>query len=77
MPANFLTVRRSLKALMLIASSLSFVYLSLCLFLWVRQRHLIYRPYADVALRPSAPDFNLQYQTVQIPVENSSDYSGS
>lgn len=44
------------------------IYTLTCLFLFVRQRQLIYRPQAEVSLLPSAPDFNLAYEDVWIPV---------
>lgn len=46
-------------------------YLLLCLGLFVRQRHVIYVPEAKLALRPDAPEFGLSYETVWVPIENS------
>ena len=48
-------------------------YLFFCLFLFVRQRHLIYRPRPELSLQPSSPDFELAYQDVWIPIENTSE----
>jgi len=65
--------RRFLLSLCALSCALSFVYLSLCLFLYFRQRHLIYRPRAEITLLPSAPDFNLSYTDVWMPVADTSE----
>jgi alpha-beta hydrolase superfamily lysophospholipase len=51
--------------------SLLLAYLSTCLFLLLRQRHLIYRPAAELSLQPNDPDFDLPYEDVWMPVPNS------
>ncbi|MEM9947300.1 MAG: alpha/beta hydrolase [Cyanobacteria bacterium P01_D01_bin.36] len=48
-------------------------YLSFCLFFRFYQRQLIYRPHSKITLRPSAPDFNLSYTDVWIPVQGTSE----
>ena len=48
-----------------------FAYLSVCLFLLLRQRHLIYRPQSVFSMLPSASAFNLSYEDVWIPILNS------
>ena len=53
------------------ASVLVLTYLSTCLLLLLRQRHLIYRPAAELSQQPDAPDFNLPYEDVWIPIPNS------
>lgn len=54
-----------------ITTVLVLAYASTCLFLLVRQRHLIYRPVAALSMQPNAPDFKLPYETVWIPIANS------
>ena len=46
------------------------LYASACLFLYVRQRQLIYRPSAVRSLSPNAPDFGMPYEDVWISVES-------
>ena len=48
-------------------------YLLLCLGLFVRQRHVIYVPEAELALRPDAPKFGLSYETVWVPIGNATE----
>lgn len=50
---------------------IAFAYLSVCLFLLLRQRHLIYRPYPKLSLLPSASAFKLPYEDVWIPIPGS------
>ena len=50
---------------------LGLAYLSACLFLISRQRQLIYRPQPELSMLPSAPEFNLPYEDVWIPIADS------
>jgi uncharacterized protein len=49
-----------------IAVSFAFIYLSFCLFLYARQRQLIFRPSEKINTLPSAPEFKLLYEDVWI-----------
>jgi uncharacterized protein len=48
-------------------------YISLCLYLFWQQRHFVFEPSDRIDLLPSAPDFQLPYQNIQIPVGNHGD----
>lgn len=52
---------------------LGFTYVSVCLLLLWRQRYAIYRPQPDIAMLPSASDFNLPYENVWIAIAGSRD----
>jgi len=59
--------KRSKKwQLLTIVSVLGFTYISVCLFLFFRQRHFIYRPKLELSMLPSASVFNLPYKDVWI-----------
>lgn len=63
---------RTRKQLLIsVAAVLAIAYMSTCLFLFLRQRHLIYRPASELSMRPDAPDFNLLYEDVWIPIAGS------
>ena len=64
---------RTGKLLLSIVSILTFTYAAFCLFLFARQRHLIYRPKAESALLPSTPAFDLPYEDVWISIANSNE----
>lgn len=50
---------------------LALAYVSTGLLLALRQRHLIYRPAPELSMQPDAPDFNLPYEEVWIPIAGS------
>ena len=50
---------------------LALTYVSTGLLLALRQRHLIYRPAPELSMQPDAPDFNLPYEEVWIPIAGS------
>lgn len=56
---------------LLVAMLLLLAYFSICLWLFLRQRELIYRPNSQLAMLPSASAFNLPYQDVWIPIAHS------
>ena len=64
----------SRKLLLFIAGSLFFAYVSTCLYLFLRQRHLILRPSSHISMLPNFDPFNLPYEEVKIPVSNSDEY---
>lgn len=58
---------RSLKIRSIaIAASFTFIYLCFCLFLYVRQCQLIFRPSEKISTLPSDPEFKLPYEDVWI-----------
>lgn len=57
--------------LTVVVAVFAIAYLSTCLLLILRQRHLIYRPAVELSLQPDDPDFNLPYENVWIPIPNS------
>lgn len=65
--------RTQKQLLITVLTGLVVAYLSTCLLLLLRQRHLIYRPAAELSLRPDAPDFSLTYEDVWIPIPDSPD----
>jgi len=67
------TMKRSLKKMVGIIGLFGSVYISCFLLLGFRQRHLIYRPRAELSLRPNAADFRLPYEDVWISFPDSSD----
>jgi uncharacterized protein len=64
--------KRYQKQLLTVIAALTLAYPSTGLFLLLRQRHLIYRPAAELSMRPDAPDFKLTYQDISIPIADSS-----
>lgn len=56
------------RLLTVVTAAFALAYLSTCLFLLLRQRHLIYRPAPELALQPDASDFKLPYEDVWIPI---------
>lgn len=60
------------KLLLTLMGTLAITYISTCLFLFVRQRYLIFRPRPEFLLLPSSPKIKLPYKEVWIPVGNSS-----
>jgi uncharacterized protein len=61
---TFLTYKR--KLIFAIATSIAIAYSFSCLFLFVRQRQLIFRPSEKISVLPSDPDFKLPYEDVWI-----------
>ncbi|BAY75278.1 hypothetical protein NIES25_16960 [Nostoc linckia NIES-25] len=53
---------------------MAIAYISICLFLFFRQRHFIFRPTAQILTLPSSPDFLLPYEDVRLTITNSSEY---
>lgn len=45
-------------------------YTSFSLYLFLQQRHLIFRPKPELEILPNSADFNLPYQKVRIPITN-------
>jgi uncharacterized protein len=60
--------RRWQRSLTIAVATLVLGYSSICLFLFLRQRHLIYRPAPELSLRPDALAFKLPYQDVWIKI---------
>jgi uncharacterized protein len=56
------------KLILAIAAIVSLTYISTCLFLFFRQRYLIFRPTATISMLPSDPDLNMPYENVSIPL---------
>lgn len=54
--------------------TVAIAYVSGCLFLFFRQRHLIFRPSSKISELPSSPDFKMPYREVRIPVTDSDEY---
>ncbi|MCU0541901.1 MAG: lysophospholipase [Oscillatoriaceae cyanobacterium Prado104] len=54
--------------------TLAIAYISCCLFLFFRQRYLIFRPSYKISELPNSPDFKMPYREVQIPVANTGEY---
>ncbi len=46
-------------------------YFSTCLFLFLQQRYLIYRPSSKLSMLPNAKAFNFPYQDIWIPIASS------
>jgi uncharacterized protein len=66
-----LSIWRSTKLSSLaIAASFTFIYLSFCLFLYVRQCQLIFRPSEKINTLPSDPEFKLPYEDVWISLSS-------
>ena len=62
---------RQWRSLLAPIGILGLFYLSICLFLFFRQRHLIYRPRLAFSMLPSASHFNLPYEDVWMPIAHS------
>jgi hypothetical protein len=56
------------KRFLIVITLLLLAYLSACLFLFFRQRELIYRPNSKLAMLPNASAFKLPYQDIWIPI---------
>ncbi|MBL1176520.1 alpha/beta hydrolase [Pantanalinema sp. GBBB05] len=56
---------------LLVVILLLIAYFSTCLWLFLRQRDLIYRPSSQLAMLPSASAFNLPYQDIWVPIARS------
>lgn len=61
--------RRQLAMALIVTVAIA--YISCCLFLYFRQRYLIFRPSSKISELPGSPDFKMPYREVQIPVANS------
>lgn len=59
------------QRVLLVVLLLLLVYFLTCLWLFLRQRDLIYRPHLQLAMLPSASAFNLPYQEVWILIAHS------
>ncbi|MDZ8189218.1 MAG: alpha/beta hydrolase [Nostoc sp. ChiSLP02] len=53
---------------------MAIAYISICLFLFSRQRYLIFRPTPQILTLPSSSDFLLPYEDVRLAINNSSEY---
>ncbi|MEA5624662.1 hypothetical protein [Nostoc sp. UHCC 0251] len=49
-------------------------YISTCLFLYVRQPYLIFRPIPKILTLPSSPDIFLPYKDVRLAIAGSNEY---
>ncbi|MGL5833068.1 MAG: hypothetical protein ACRC1Z_07515 [Waterburya sp.] len=59
------------RFLLIVVAVLSLAYLSTCLFIFWRQRYLIYRPSSKLSMQPDATAFNLPYKDVWIAIASS------
>lgn len=59
------------QSLIVVVAVLSLAYLSTCLFLLLRQRHLIYCPASELSMQPDDSAFNLPYEDVWMPIPSS------
>ena len=66
---NLSFFRRKLLLTFLVFITIS--YTSFSLYLYLQQRYLIFRPQLELQILPTAPDFNLPYTKVTIPITNS------
>ena len=66
---NLSFFRRKLLLTFLVFITIS--YTSFSLYLYLQQRYLIFRPQLELQILPTAPDFNLPYTKVIIPIANS------
>lgn len=65
----------SIRQLLLISMVIvAIAYISTCLFLFFRQRYIIFRPTVQFLTIPSSPDFFLPYKDVSLPIAGSSEY---
>lgn len=64
----------SRQLLISIILTVALAYASSCLFLFLRQRHFIFRPSYKIRELPSSYNFKMPYQEVQIFVANSGQY---
>ncbi|WP_439341173.1 alpha/beta hydrolase [Vacuolonema iberomarrocanum] len=63
--------RKRKQWLIAVVGMLALAYASTGLLLALRQQHLIYRPAPELSMQPDAPDFNLPYEEVWIPIAGS------
>ncbi len=59
------------RFLLIVVAVVSLAYLSTCLFIFWRQRYLIYRPSSKLSMQPDATAFNLPYKDVWIAIAGS------
>jgi uncharacterized protein len=62
------------KRLLTSLGVIAITYISTCLFLFVRQRYLIFSPTPQILTLPSSPDFFLPYKDVRLPITDSNEY---
>ena len=62
------------KLLLTSVGVIALTYISTCLFLFVRQPYLIFRPTPKILTLPSSPDFLLPYKDVRLPIAGSNEY---
>lgn len=65
---NLSFFRRKLLLNLLIFTTI--FYTSFSIYLYLQQRYLIFRPKVELQMLPTAPDFNLPYEEVRIPIAN-------
>ncbi|MCC5635891.1 hypothetical protein LC593_08490 [Nostoc sp. CHAB 5844] len=53
------------KLLLTSIGLLAIAYISTCLFLFLRQRYIIFRPTTQILTLPNSRDFNLPYEEVR------------
>src|SRR5689334_4913879 len=62
------------KLLLTSLGLLAIAYISTCLFLFLRQRYIIFRPTTQILTLPNSDEFNLLFEEVRLPVADSSEY---
>ncbi|MFN6570521.1 alpha/beta hydrolase [Dendronalium sp. ChiSLP03b] len=59
------------KLLLISIGILAIAYISTCVFLFFRQRYIIFRPTPQILTLPSSADFLLPYKDVRLPIASS------
>lgn len=62
------------KLLLTSLGLLAIAYISTCLFLFLRQRYIIFRPTTQILTLPNSRDFNLPFEEVRLPIADSNEY---
>lgn len=65
-------MNRRLRSLTILTTSILLIYSAICLFLYFRQRQLIYRTDSELSLLPNAPDFDMPYEDVWLTIADDS-----
>jgi len=58
------------KLLLIFLTFIAISYTSFSAYLYLQQRYLIFRPKVELQMLPTAPEFNLTYEKVRIPIAN-------
>jgi uncharacterized protein len=64
----------SRKVLVISISLLAIAYISICLFLFFRQRYIIFRPSTKLLTLPTSSEFQLPFKDVSLSIAGSSEY---